>query len=214
MRIIPNHPRLRAVALSCWALSAWCMVYAGQLLLARQVAMLLLVSIELLALLLMAVGVAFWQLSSDQRAGIVFDTKGLLLNLGHSSAFIAWDNIERVGVSGHRANLFAVGSRQQLGIALRDVQPYLQSYEERLPAARGLLSRGLWLIDSALRRYRRPNDMPIASYIAHCRTRVGYDVLIPEALLGGTADAFVELVEAYRLRPSERRALESFIWAG
>jgi hypothetical protein len=214
MRIAPNHPRLRAVALGCWALSAWCMIYGGRLLTERPAITILLVSIELLALLLLAIGVAFWQLSSDRRAGIVFDAKGLLLNLGHSSAFIAWENIERVGVSSHRTSLFTLGSRQQLGIALRDAGPYMQSYEGRLPAARGVLAHGLRLIDSALRAYRHPNDMPVAAYLAHCRAQTGYDVLIPEALLGGSAEAFVELVEAYRLRPSARRALGSFVLAG
>jgi len=214
MRIIPNHPRLRAVALGCWALSAWCMVYGGQLLVERTAITILLISVELLALLLLAIGVAFWQLSSDLRAGIVFDTKGLLLNLGHSSAFIVWENIERVGVSRHRSNLLTLGSRRQLGIVLRDTRPYLQSYEARLPAAQGVLARGLRLIEGTLRPYRRVSDTPIANQIASCRLQTGYDVLIPEALLGGTADAFVDLVEAYRLRPSARRALESFVWAG
>jgi len=165
-------------------------------------------------LLLMAVGVAFWQLSSDLRAGIVFDTKGLLLNLGQSSAFITWENIERVGVSQHRSSLLTLGSLWQLGIALRDARPYLQSYETRLPAAQGVLARGLRLIERTLRPYRRVSDTPIANQLASCRLQTGYDVLIPEALLGGGADAFVDLVEAYRLRPSARRTLESFVWAG
>ena len=102
-------------------------------------------------LLLLAIGIAFWQISVDKRAGIVFDAKGLLLNLGHSSAFVAWENIERAGVSGYRASLLALGSRLQLGIRLHDVGPYVQSYEERLPAAKGVLAHGLWLLQSLLR---------------------------------------------------------------
>ena len=33
-------------------------------------------------------------------------------------------------------------------------------------------------------------------------------------LLGGTAEAFVKLVDTYRLQPSERRTLEGLAWAG
>jgi hypothetical protein len=214
MRITPNQPRLRAVALGCWALSCWCMVYGGRLTADRTTATLLLVSIELLALLGLAVGVAFWLLSSDRRAGITFDNKGLMLNLGHSSAFISWGNIERVGVTAHRGNLLALGSRWQVGIALRDARPYLQSYEERLPAARGVLAQAVRLIDSALRPYRRIHDLPLAAHMVACRAHTSYDVLIPEALLGGTAKAFVELVEIYQLQPTERRTLEDLAWSG
>jgi len=214
MRITPNQPRLRAVALGCWALSCWCMVYGGRLTADRTTATLLLISIELLALLGLAVGVAFWLLSSDQRAGITFDNKGLMLNLGHSSAFISWENIERVGVTAHRGNLLALGSLRQVGIALRDARPYLQSYEERLPAARGVLAQAVRLIDSVLRPYRRMHDMPIAAHLAACRAHTSYDVLIPEALLGATAKAFVELIEIYRLQPTQRRTLEGLAWSG
>ena len=92
MRIAPNLPRLRVVALSCWAVGGWCIIYGAQL------TPVLLISTILLGALLLAIGLAFWQLSGDRRAGIVFDAKGILLNLGHSSAFISWENIERVGV--------------------------------------------------------------------------------------------------------------------
>jgi hypothetical protein len=210
MRITPNHPRLRLVALGCWAISGWSIIQGGRLAGARPVLSLMIVGVELLGLLLLAIGVAFWQMSVDKRAGIVFDAKGLLLNLGHSSAFIAWENIERVGVSGYRASVLALGSRRQLGIRLRDVQAYVQSYEDRLPAARGLLAHGLRLIQSLLRPYQRIADAPILSHLAQTRAETGYDVLVPEALLGGAADAFVDLVDTYRLRSSERRTLGSF----
>ncbi len=210
MRITPNLPRLRVVALGCWALGAWCVVYGSRLVATQPAITLLIVGVLLLALLLIAIGVAFWQLSNDQRAGIVFDTKGLLLNLGHSSAFIAWNNIERVGTCDHRANLFTVGSRQQLGIVLRDVRPYVQSFEERLPAGRGLIARALRLIESLLRPYRRMDDRLLTEALAANHTQTGYHVLVPDALLGGDARAFAELVETFQLRPSERRMLESF----
>lgn len=214
MRIAPNHPRLRLVALSCWVVSSWCIIQGSQLAGDHPSFSLMVVGVELLALLLLAVGVAFWQIGADKRAGIVFDAKGLLLNLGHSSAFIAWENIERVGVSSYRMRLLAIGSRRQLGIRLRDVGAYVQSYEERLPAAEGLLARGLRLVQVLLRPYERAVDSPvIASYLAHCRAETNYDVLVPEALLGGTAEAFVELLDIYRLRSSERRTLGSFYLA-
>src|SRR5690348_6933793 len=105
MRIIPDQPRLRAIALGCWVLSGWCIVYGGRLLAGYTVVSLLAVSVELLGLLGLALGVAFWLLGNDRQAGITFDSKGLLLNLGHSSAFISWSNIERVGVTARRDSL-------------------------------------------------------------------------------------------------------------
>jgi hypothetical protein len=213
MRIIPNQPRLRAIAIGCWALGGWCIVYGGRLL-AAHTSTVLVVSVELLALLGLALGVAFWLLSGDRQAGITLDSKGLLLNLGHSSAFICWANIERVGVTARRDSLLTLGSACQLGISLRDQQAYIQTYEDRLPAARGLLARGVGLIDTALRPWRRVSDAPLAAQMAASKAQTGYHVLVPEALLGGTAEAFVELVETYRLRPSARRTLEGLVWAG
>jgi hypothetical protein len=213
MRIIPNQPRLRAIALGCWALGGLCIIYGGRLLIAHT-ATLLVVSVELLALLGLAIGVAFWLLSCDRQAGITLDSKGLLLNLGHSSAFICWANIERVGVTAHRDSLLTVGSARQLGISLRDQQAYIQTYEDRLPASRGVLARGVGLIDALLRPWRRVRDAPLAAQMVACKSQTGYHVLVPEALLGGTAEAFVELVETYRLRPSARRTLEGMAWAG
>jgi hypothetical protein len=213
MRIAPNHPRLRLVALGCWAVSGWCIVQGGQLAGNYPAFSIMVVGVELLALLLLAVGVAFWQISADKRAGIVFDTKGLLLNLGHSSAFIAWENIERVGVSDYRVRVLAIGSRQQLGIRLRDVGAYVQSYEERLPAAEGLLASGLRLIQSLLRPYERVADAPLVVRLEQNRAATSYDVLVPETLLGGSAEAFVDLLDLYRLRSSERRTLGTFYLA-
>jgi hypothetical protein len=213
MRITPNHPRLRLVALGCWAVSGWCIIQGAQLAGDHPALSIMVVGVELLALLLLAFGVAFWQISADKRAGIVFDTKGLLLNLGNSSAFIAWENIERVGVSSYRIRVLSIGSRRQLGIRLRDTTAYVQSYEDRLPAAQGLLARGLRLVQSLLRPYQRVADTSIVSYLAQCRAGTGYDVLVPEALLGGTAEAFVDLLDTYRLRSSERQTLGSFYLA-
>jgi hypothetical protein len=214
MRIIPNQPRLRAIALGCWALGGWCIIYGGRVLAGYTATTLLVLSIELLALLGLSIGVAFWLLSSDRQAGIIFDGKGLLLNLGHLSAFISWANIKAVGVTARRDSLLSLGSPRQVGIALHDPQAYIQTYEERLPAARGLLARGMRLIDSALRPWRRASDAPIAAQLAACQAQTGYHLLVPEAMLGGTAEAFVQLVETYRLRPSARRTLEGLAWAG
>src|SRR3954451_19378787 len=138
MRITPNQSRLRVVALGCWVLSGWCIVYGGSLFVGHTATRLLILCIILLSLLGLAVGVAFWLLSSDRQAGITFDSKGMLLNLGHSSAFISWANIERVGVTAHRDSLLAIGSARQIGIALRNPRAYIQTYEERLPATRGV----------------------------------------------------------------------------
>jgi len=214
MRIIPNQSRLRVIALGCWVVSSWCIVYGGSLFAGHTATMLLMLCIELLGLLGLAVGVAFWLLSTDQQAGITFDKKGLLLNLGHSSAFINWANIERVGVTARRDSLLTIGSARQIGIVLRNPQSYIQTYEDRLPATRGVLARGIRLLDTALRPWRRVSDAPIAARLATCHAQTGYHVLVPEALLGGSAVAFVELIDTYRLQPSERRMLESLAWAG
>lgn len=207
MRISPNYPRLRAIAFGCWVLGAWCVIYGTRLITYHPAPSILIASIEVMGLLALAIGVAFWQLSQDRHAGIIFDTKGLLLNLGDSAAFIAWDNIERVGVCQHRSNLLTLGSRQQLGIALRDVRPYIQSYEQRLPATRGLMARGLHLLQRVLRPYQHLDDRPLAAALAANRAHTGYDVLIPDALLGGRVEAFVDLVEVYQLQPGVRSPL-------
>jgi len=212
MRIMPNQPYLRTIALGCWALSGWCIVYGGILFASHPATTLLLLCIELFASLGLAIGVAFWLLSSDQHASITFDSKGILLNLGHSSSFISWDNMERVGVTSRRDSILAIGSARQVGIALRNAQDYIQTYEDRLPTRRGLLARGVRLIGAALRPWQHPNDTPIAARIAACQAQTGYDLLVPEALLGGSADAFVKLIDTYRLHPAERRGLRAPVW--
>jgi hypothetical protein len=214
MRIIPNQPRLRVIALGCWVLSGWCIIYGGLLFSRHTVTTLLMLCIELLALLGLAIGMAFWLLSSDPQASITFDSTGMLHNLGHSSSFIRGYNLERVGVTARRDSVLTIGSARQVGIELRNAQDYIQTYEERLPARRGLLARGVWLISTLLRPWQRAYDAPIAARVAACHAQTGYDVLVPETLLGGTADAFVKLIDTYRLQPAERRALKGPIWAG
>jgi hypothetical protein len=213
MRITPNQPRLRVVALACWATGAWCALYGARLGTTGRYSVALTMLAELLALMLLAVGVAFWLLSGDRRAGIVFDAKGLLLNLGHSSAFVAWENIERVGVVSYRASLFDIGSRHQIGIALYDVGAYVQSYEQRLPSGRGPLARALELLARLLRPFDQSSDQPLLARLSLVRARTGYDVLIPEALLGGKAESFAGLVEFYRLQPVDRYNLDGMAWA-
>jgi hypothetical protein len=214
MRIMPNHSRLRVIALGCWVVSCWCIVHGGSLFAGHSATLLLVLCVELLAFLGLAVGVAFWLLSNDRQASITFDSKGMLFNLGNSSAFISWANIERVGLTSRRDSLLAIGSARQVGIALRSSQAYIQTYEDRLPATHGALARGIQLIDTALRPWRRVSDAPIAMRLATSHAQTGYHVLVPEALLGGPAEAFVTLVETYQLHPSERRALEGLAWAG
>lgn len=208
MRIAPNLPRLRAIALGCWAVGGWCIVYGARLA-GEPFGMPLLLSAELLGLLLLAIGLAFWLLSNDYRAGIVFDAKGILLNLGHSAAFIGWDNIARIGVTQRRDSLLAIGSRRQIGIRLREVEQYVQSYEQRLPAARGVFGRAVGLLAQTLRPQHQADDYVLREHLSNCRAQTNYDVLIPEALLGGKAEAFAALLECYRLQPDERRTLES-----
>jgi len=207
MRIALNHPRLRAIALGCWAVGAWWIVQIG-LLSASFYSTWMVVLMVFAGVLLLALGVAFWALSGDRRAGVVFDAKGLLLNLGNSASFVEWDNIERLGTSANRSNWLAIGSAHALGIRLRDPMTYLQSYEVRLPAAGGPLGQMLRLLQRGLARTRAPARGPSAASLAHMRDRTGYDVLVPEALLGGAAVAFVELAEQYRRdTAAERSAL-------
>ena len=98
MRTTANTNRLRATALLLLALGV-CAPFLGVTL---AVPLVLLLAGNVLGLLLLTIGLAFWSLSRDQNAGILVDGKGLLLNLGGSSSFIAWDTIERAGMSGGR----------------------------------------------------------------------------------------------------------------
>jgi hypothetical protein len=158
----------------------------------------------LTALPLFAAGLAFWTLSRDRQAGVIVDDKGLLLNLGQSSAFISWSNIERVGITGRPTSMLAFGSRWQLGIALRDVRPYIQSYEERLPAATGPIQHGLRLVQRFFRERRPLGDEELALYLTACRKRTGFEVVIPEALLDRPAAEFAAVIEQRR-HPAQRR---------
>jgi hypothetical protein len=76
------------------------------------------------------------------------------------------------------------------------------------------LARGIRLLDTALRPWRRVSDVPIATRLTTCHAQTGYHVLVPEALLGGSAAALIELIDMYRLQPSEHRTLESLTRAG
>ena len=205
MRIAPDHPRLRIVAVACLALGSWLMLQPG--LLNIQGGRLLASALIIAAALVIALGIAFWLLGTDRRAGVIFDSKGLSLNLGHSASFIAWENIAAVGVSSHRPNLFALGSRRLIGIRLHRPAEYLQSYEARLPASRGLLAAMLRLLRGAFRRVERAPEAPTLASIEQMRRRSGYDLLIPEAQLGGRAAAFVEIIDAYRTSRAERQSL-------
>lgn len=208
MRIAPNHSRLRLVALACWAFGAWWMLQPLLLLAARGRSSALALAVIALAVLLFAIGAAFWLLAADRRAGISFDRKGVALNLGHSAAFVGWENIASLGVSRSRSSLFALGSRGQLGIRLHNPEQYLQSYETRMPAATGPLARGVRLVEGLLRS-GGPAPEPGLDAVEALRRRTGYHILIPEAQLGGRIEAFVALLEIYRASPEERRCLPS-----
>lgn len=205
MRFRPHGSRLRAVALGCWTIAAFCLIQSNFVSLSAPQLLALTISTRLLGILLLALGVAFWLLGTDRRAGIMFDSKGLVLNLGSSTSFIAWENIERVGVSSYRSNLLAIGSKHQFGIRLRDTSVYMQSYEERLPAATGVFATALRCLSWLLQRFQYSNDRPLAARLAHNRVKSDFDILIPEAFVGGRADSFAELVEACRVNMVARR---------
>jgi hypothetical protein len=207
MRIAPDHPRLRIVAVVCWALGAWLIIQSPRVDLLNQQRLFTAASF-IAAILFFAVGIAFWLLGTDQRAGVVFDSKGLMLNLGHSAAFIGWDNIAAVGISGRRRSLLALGSRSQLGIRLQRPHEYIQSYETRLPASRSVLAVPVRLIRRLLMPFAGPAPIPTLAALEAQRRHTGYDVLIPEAQLGGRADTFCAMVETYRANPAQRRTLQ------
>jgi hypothetical protein len=196
MRIAPNHPRLRAIAIGCWAIGAWWIIEIGLLspaLFSPFIAILMVIA----GVLLFTVGVSFWVLSGDRRAGIVFDSKGLLLNLGNSASFVSWDNIEHMESVSSRGTWLALGSASQVGIRLRNPTPYLQSYETRLPATLGLIGHSIQLVRRVIAPFQAERE-PTSSDLAHIRARTGYDILIPEALLGGSSQAFIDLAARYR----------------
>lgn len=208
MRITPNHPRLRIIAVGCWVIGSWLFIHNG-LIEGGQEVRLLSISITIAAMLLLAFGISFWLLGNDRRAGLIFDSKGLMLNLGHSASFVAWEQIAEIGVCRRRVSILALGSRTQLGIRLRDPDAYLQSYEPRLPASKGLLATAVRRVQLLTHHVGSRDGIPTLEDLQRLRAYTGYDVLIPEALLGGHAEALVTMLEAYRYDPLQRRSLAS-----
>lgn len=208
MRITPNHPRLRSIAIACWTFGGWWIVQIGLFNISfAPRTQILLIAMALTGVIAFALGIAFWLLGTDRRAGIVFDSKGLTLNLGHSAAFIAWENIAAVGVSTHRPSLLALGSTHQFGIKLRDPQAYIQSYEERLPASQSIMGWAIQILKQLLQPFSQRSSAPTHDDLARMRAQSGYDVLVPETLLGGKATAFVEMVQVYCYNPRQRQLL-------
>lgn len=197
MRVSPNHHRLRVIALCCW-ISASLWILSLTLVTTNGVSLLLAICVVLFSAFLLALGISFWLLGRDRRAGVVFDSKGLLLNLGRSTSFVSWDNIERIGVSNRRSTWMALGSIQQLGIRLYRPEPYIQSCEVRLPAADGPLAGGVYSLSHLLSTDRSAERLPTIDALNHVRVRTGYDILVPEAFLGGKAESFVHLIHAFR----------------
>ncbi len=211
MRITPNHPRLRLIALLCWIVGSWWLMQII-LLDTRHSTPFLSAAILVSGAMFLAIGIAFWELGLDQRAGIVLDRKGMMLNLGHSSAFVAWDNVAEVGLCHHRDSLLALGSRHQLGIRLQNPAAYIQSYEQRLPSASGPLALSLQTLYAALQPLRQIDDgLPKIDHLRRTRTRTGYDVVIPEVFLGGRAEAFITMIEAYCYDPQQRHILGKYV---
>jgi hypothetical protein len=196
MRILPNHRRLRMVAIVCWALGAWWLLQP-QLLQRFGLPPILGAWGLVLASLILATGAAFWLLATDRRASVIVDRKGLALNLGYSAAFVGWDNLAALGVIQRRSSLLALGSGAQLGIRLYRPEPYLQSYERRLPASPGLIGHGVRLV-RRLTGGEQATGEPGLDSVAALRRRTGYDIVIPEAQIGMRAEVFVALLESYR----------------
>jgi hypothetical protein len=207
MRITPSHPRLRATAIACMICGAWVLLQSSTIAVTGY-STLLTIAIDIAAILCLAVGVAFWLLGTDRRAGVVFDSKGLMLNLGHSAAFVSWQNIADIGVSHRRSSLLTLGSSAQIGILLNNPAEYIQSYETRLPASRGAIGSAIRLLGRATATARSAPQSPDIAELEALRRRTGYDLLIPEALLGGHSASFVVLVDAYRQNPCRRRMLQ------
>lgn len=201
MRVLPDYNRLRAVAIACWVVAAWWIIYTSKLSNSTfSLPTSLLIFGALFSIGLFAIGISFWLLGGDRRAGVIFDNKGLLLNLGKSASFVSWDNIETLGVVKRRFDWMSLGSRTQLGIRLREAEPYLQSYEVRLPASKGPLAASLRSLARLLSLGKSNEQLPSENDLERTRTRTGYDILVPETFIGGKADAFIELVQAYRNR--------------
>lgn len=207
MRIAPDHPRLRIVAIACWAFAALLIVQAPHVAPFAQ-RELLAAFVFVAAALIFAIGISFWLLGTDRRAGVILDSKGVMLNLGHSASFVGWENIAEIGISHRRSTIFALGSRAQLGIRLYDPAAYLQSYEARIPSGRGIFAQLVRFLQRRIPRDRQEYTPTLADLAQH-RQQTGYDLLVPEALLGGRASAFVDLIETYRTNPRERQTLQA-----
>lgn len=205
MRTNPDHTRLRTVAIVCWLIGGWWITHLTHLYTLDAPSSLLVAKI-IASIILAAVGIAFWQLGTDRRAGIVLDPKGMMLNLGHYAAFVSWDNIAAMGVCHHRSSLLALGSPHQLGLRLHDLTEFIQSYEERLPASGGPLGAALQLLAHLVRRYC-PNKPDTISFkhLRQQRAHTGYDVLIPEAILGQKIETFIAQANAYQQALLQRR---------
>jgi hypothetical protein len=213
MRTNPDHARLRIVAIGCWSLSGWWIVQMMHIESVISVSFLLFAKF-IASVLLLSVGIAFWQLATDKRAGVLLDKKGIMLNLGHYAAFVAWDNITALGVSQHRDSVLALGSSRQLGIQLADSHTFLQSYEERMPASNGPLGVALRFLERKMRRLRPQHKSSglTPEHLAHTRAVSGYDILVPEAFLGQKVHVFIDAADKYRRYPirSTTQKLPSF----
>lgn len=196
MQLKPSLARLRVVSLACWAFGSWWMIQAGQLA-STQNSLALTIALVIAASILIAIGITFWLLGTDTRAGVNFDAKGVMLNLGHSAAFVGWENIIGAGAIQHRSGIFVLGSTRQIGIRLRDPQEYLQSYEERIPAARGPFAYAVATIHRILRRDEAGRSDILLAELERYYDRTGYHLRIPETQLGGRGQAFVDILNRY-----------------
>lgn len=192
MHIAPNLRSLRLVAALCVIIGAWWLAQPAALA-AVGAPRLVIAGGVVVATILLAVGVAHWLLAGDRGAGVSFDAKGVALKLGHSAAFVAWDNIDSIGVYNGRTGFFSLGSPRQLGIALRDPAAYLQTYEARLPAGRGPLAAAVRGLGRLIRPARGGHE-PTAEALEALRRHTGYHLLIPEAQVGARAGAVAELI--------------------
>lgn len=194
----PNFSKLRIIAIVCWLISGWWMIQLSQL--DEIITMPLFFIAKILSsAIFLAVGIAFWQLGTDKRAGVSFDSKGMMLNMGWYAAFVGWENVADMGSSSYRASLLSIGSARQLGIKLQQPERFAQSYEERLPASRGPLAKALRLLAWATRKPQHATSpQTVLQQLRHCRARTGYDILIPETMLGHDVEHFLELVQPAR----------------
>jgi hypothetical protein len=196
MRTTPYSARLRVVAVACWLFAGWLLIQAGRDTLLNTIP-LFLAAKTVAGTVLLTMGITFWELGTDRRAGVILDSKGIMFNMGYYAAFVAWANIATIGVTTHRSSLLSLGSPRQLGITFYDPQTFLQSYEERLPASRGPLGKTLRLLARVLRPFSRSSSEISPRSLERMRQKTGYDIVVPEALLGMSATAFVEVVEGY-----------------